>query len=332
MQREKKYKAIVTRETKSGYSNSVEMLSFDQLPDNDVLIRVHYSSLNYKDALSASGNKAVTKQYPHTPGVDAAGIVAESRDSNFKKGDKVIVTSFDLGMNTPGGFGQYIRVSAGWILPLPSGLTLRESMILGTAGLTAAIGIEKIVNAGIEPGKGEIVVTGATGGVGSCAVAILSKLNYQVTAVTGKEDRHNFLKTLGAATIAGRDTVSDESGKPLLGGRWTGAVETVGGRILDTVIRQTVHNGVVTCCGNILGHELHTNVYPFILRGVSLMGIDSGICLMKDRKRVWELLSGKWKPDHLNTLAREVELSEVPNEIKKMLNAKQTGRILINLT
>ncbi len=332
MQQEKKYKAIVTRETKSGYGNSVETLSIDQLPDNDVLIRVHYSSLNYKDALSASGNKAVTKQYPHTPGIDAAGIVVESRDSNFKKGDKVIVTSFDLGMNTPGGFGQYIRVPAGWILPLPSGLTLRESMILGTAGLTAAIGIEKIIKAGIEPDTGKIVVTGATGGVGSCAVAILSKLNYHVTAITGKKDRYGFLETLGAATIGGRDTVSDESGKPLLGGRWTGAVETVGGRILDTVIRQTVHNGVVTCCGNILGHELHTNVYPFILRGVSLMGIDSGICLMKDRKRVWELLSGKWKPDHFNILAKEVELSEVPNEIKKILNAKQAGRVLINLT
>lgn len=325
------YTAIVTRHTETGYNNSLEKLSVDQLPDHDVLIRVHYSSLNYKDALSASGNKGVTKHYPHTPGIDAAGVVSESWNSHFKPGDQVIVTGYDLGMNTPGGFGQYIRVPGDWIVPLPEGLTLRESMILGTAGLTAAIGVEKITDAGTKPDDGEIVVTGATGGVGSCAVTLLSQMGYHVTAVTGKKDQHPFLEKLGAATITGRDTVTDNSGKPLLSSRWSGAVETVGGQILDTVIRQTAHNGVVTCCGNILGHELHTNVYPFILRGVSLMGIDSGICLMKDRKRIWERLSGKWKPGKLNLLAREVDLTEVPGEIENMLNANQTGRVLINL-
>ncbi|MGF1671759.1 MAG: YhdH/YhfP family quinone oxidoreductase [Balneolaceae bacterium] len=331
MEKINRYKALVSEQVNSRFRSSVKMLDSGNLPENDVLIRVHYSSLNYKDALSATGNRGITKNYPHTPGIDASGIVAASDDPRFSKGDQVIVTSYDLGMNTPGGFAEYIRVPGDWIVPLPAGLNLRESMILGTAGLTAAIGIKKILDAGIKPGDGSILVTGATGGVGSCAVTLLSKLNYQVTAVTGKKDKHNFLTSLGASRIAGRSEVTDKSNKLLLNSRWKASIETVGGEILDTVLRQTAHNGVVACCGNILGHALHTNVYPFILRGVSLMGIDSGICLMKDRKMIWNLLSSEWKPEKPELLAREITLEQLPEEIETMLQGKQTGRVIIRL-
>lgn len=327
----KQYHALVTEKINSHFENRIKQLQVDSLPENEVLIEVHYSSLNYKDALSASGHPGITKNYPHTPGIDAAGIVVSGQNSQFTEGDEVIVTSYDLGMNIPGGFGEYIRVPAKWIVPLPKGLTLRESMIFGTAGLTAAIGVKKISEFDIKPEDGDLLVTGATGGVGSCAVLLLSHLNYRVTAVTGKKKKHDYLKKLGASAIIDRNEVRDESKKPLLGSRWIASVETVGGEILDTVIRQTAHNGIVTCCGNILGHELHTSVYPFILRGVSLMGIDSGICLMSLRKKIWALLANEWKPTGLEMLAREISLSRLPAEIDKMLEGKQTGRVIVNL-
>jgi len=325
------YKALVTHKINDKFVNRVKQLETKSLPGNEVLIQVHYSSLNYKDALSATGHPGITKNYPHTPGIDAAGLVVSSKNPSFHKGDMVIVTSYDLGMNTPGGFGEYISVPAKWIVPLPDGLSLRESMIFGTAGLTAALGIKKITDAGITPNDGNLLVTGATGGVGSCAVKLLAHLNYKVTAVTGKKEKHDYLQKLGATAIIDRHEVQDESKKPLLGSRWIASVETVGGKILDTVIRQTGHNGVVTCCGNILGHELHTNIYPFILRGVSLMGIDSGICLMKDRKKIWDLLANEWKPPGLGMLANDISLDQLPEEIDKILRGKQTGRAVINL-
>ena len=327
----KRYHALVTEKIGNRFVNSVKELQINSLPENEVLIRVHYSSLNYKDALSATGRPGITKNYPHTPGIDAAGKVVSSQNPKFREGDKVIVTSYDLGMNTPGGFGEYIRVPAKWIVPLPQGLTLRESMIYGTAGLTAAIGIKKITDSAIKPGDGDLLVTGSTGGVGSCAILILSHLGYNVTAVTGKKQKHDYLKKLGASEIIDRAEVRDKSKKPLLGSRWIASVETVGGELLDTVIRQTAHNGIVTCCGNILGHELHTSVYPFILRGVSLMGIDSGICLMSLRKKIWNLLANEWKPSGLDMIAREIPLNQLPEEIDKMLEGKQAGRIITNL-
>lgn len=331
IQVKKQYHALVTEKIDGHFVNRVKQLQLNSLPENEVLICVHYSSLNYKDALSASGQPGITKNYPHTPGIDAAGKVVSSQNPEFHEGDEVIVTSYDLGMNTPGGFGEYIRVPAKWIVPLPQGLTLRESMNFGTAGLTAAIGINKIKESGIQPEDGDLLVTGATGGVGSCAVLVLSHLNYNVTAVTGKKSKHSYLEKLGASSIIDRDEVRDKSGKPLLESRWIASVETVGGEMLDTVIRQTAHNGIVTCCGNILGHELHTSVYPFILRGVSLMGIDSGICLMKLRKKIWNLLANEWKPPGLEMIAREIPLHRLPEEINKMLEGKQTGRVIVNL-
>lgn len=326
------YSALQVTDEGGLFRTQVIEKKISDLPDHDVLVRVYYSSLNYKDALSATGNRDVTENYPHTPGIDAAGVVEESRDSRFKSGDPVIITSYDLGMNTPGGFGQYIRVPGNWIVPLPDQLSLKESMIIGTAGFTASYGILKITEGGIQPDDGPVVVTGATGGVGCFAVALLSQLGYEVVAITGKPEQHEFLKSLGAARIEDRDAVTDRSQKLLLKGTWAAAVDTVGAEILDTLIRQTRHNGIVTCCGNILGHKLHTNIYPFILRGVSLMGIDSGICLMQTRTRLWEKLAGEWKPEKLQQLFREVSLKRLPDEIDSILKGNQTGRVLVNLS
>ncbi|MEX0647363.1 MAG: YhdH/YhfP family quinone oxidoreductase [Balneolaceae bacterium] len=326
------YKTLVASEDSSGdILLEMKQLSTDDLPDHDVLIRVLYSSLNYKDALSATGNRGVTKTYPHTPGIDAAGIVEYSRDHRFSAGEEVIVTSYDLGMNTPGGFGEYISVPGDWIVPLPDGLTLKESMITGTSGFTAAYGVKKIADQGIKPSAGNVLVSGATGAVGSFAVALLARLGYSVTAATGKTDKHDFLRELGASQVIPRQDVTGPADRPLLPAKWIAAVDTVGGSFLDSILRQIKHNGVVSCCGNILGHELHTSVYPFILRGVSLMGIDSGICLMEDRKMIWELLSTSWKLNSFNRMYREVKPENLPGEISFMLKGMQTGKIVVTL-
>ncbi len=326
------FQALVVTETDNGtFNREIKDLTIDDLPDGEVLIKVHYSSLNYKDALSATGTKGITRQFPHIPGIDAAGTVATSSDERFTEGDNVIVTGYDLGQNTFGGFSQYVRVPADWVVPLPKLLSLRKSMILGTAGFTAAIGVRHLRHDDIMPDSGPILVTGATGGVGSMAIAILSKLVYEVTAATGKQEQRAFLEDLGASSIIHRKEVQDESSKPLLGGRWAGAIDTVGGIMLDTTLRQTKHNGTVACCGNVLGHELHTNVYPFILRGVSLAGMDSGNCLMPRRKKLWQHLATDWKPAHLEKMSRSCSLEGLNTEINQILDGKQVGRVLVDL-
>lgn len=325
------YKALVADKTNNdGVHLSVQTLSTLNLPDHDVLVQVHYSSLNYKDALSASGSPGVTKSYPHTPGIDATGVVAWSKDSRYSKGDSVIVTSYDLGQNTPGGFGEYIAVPGDWIVPLPKNLSLKESMILGTAGFTAAYGVKKIVDQDVAPDDGEVLVTGATGGVGSLAVAILSKIGYKVIALTGKQNQISYLKKMGALEVIDRTSATNTSDSPMLSSRWIAVIDTVGGKMLDVVLRQTAHNGVVACCGNILGGRLETSIYPFILRGISLMGIDSGNCLMSDRVEIWKQLSTEWKPAQLDTFHRECTVTDLPVEIEKMLGGQQTGRVLVN--
>lgn len=326
------FKALVVEETSDGaFNREVRQWPGENLPENDVLIEVHYSSLNYKDALSATGNKGVTKDYPHIPGIDAAGRVAESGDDRFQQDDLVLVTGYDLGQNTPGGFGQYIRVPADWIVPLPDSLSLRESMIIGTAGFTAAIGVHHLQYNNVQISDGPILVTGATGGVGTMAVSILAKIGYNVTAATGKMDQESFLKELGASAIIHRDEVQDESSRPLLSSRWAGAIDTVGGIMLDTAIRETKLHGTVACCGNVLGHELHTNVYPFILRGIHLAGIDSGNCSMNLRKKIWDKLSSTWKPKNLKSMAKDRSLEELNDEIDRILEGNQVGRTLVNL-
>jgi putative YhdH/YhfP family quinone oxidoreductase len=288
-----------------------------------LLIRVHYSSLNYKDALSASGNRGVTKRYPHVPGIDAAGVVEESSSSEFKPGDKVIACGFDIGMNTPGGFGQYMRIPTGWALHCPENLTLRESMIYGTAGFTAAQSVERLVDFPIVPQKGKILVTGATGGVGSIAIALLASMGYSVCAVSGKPDAEKFLNRLGAAEIISRQEATDS--------KWAGVIDTVGGEILVSAIKSTCYGGAVTCCGNVASADLPLSVYPFILRGVSLLGIDSAKCPMHIRERIWQKLAGKWRLEYLDSLIRECKLPELPGHIERMLQGRQTGRIIVNL-
>ncbi len=326
------FKAMVVQETADGtYTRQIAEKSLDDLPAGEVLVRVHYSSLNYKDGLSATSHRGVTKRFPHTPGVDAAGVVEESFSEAFQPGDPVIVTSYDLGMNTPGGFGQYIRVPAAWVVPLPENLSLKESMAYGSAGLTAGFCIFKLQEHGVTPELGEILVTGATGGVGSFAVAMLAKIGYQVVAVTGKMDEKQFLTDLGAKEVISRDEATDTSGKPLLKGRWAGVVDAVGGEILSTAIRSTKLHGAVTCCGNVASPDLHINVYPFILRGISLVGIDSQSFPMTFRRQTWEKIASDWKLDNLNRQTSVCSLEELDSEIDRILAGKQKGRVIVDL-
>ena len=326
------FKAMVVSETgDKKYTREILQRTLNDLPDGDVLVKVKYSSLNYKDALSAIGNKGVTKNYPHTPGVDAAGVVEKSDSDIFNAGEEVIVHGYDMGMDTSGGFGQYVRVPAKWVVKLPEGLTLKESMAYGTAGFTAAQSIYRLEDNGINPGSGKILVTGATGGVGSMAVAILGKAGYEVTASTGKADKNEFLKNLGASEIISREESTDQTGRLLLKGLWAGVVDTVGGEILATALKSTMQRGVVTTCGNVASHDLNTNVYPFILRGVSLIGIDSASCPMERRVKIWERLSSDWKLDNLEQICKTVSLYDLDPEIDIILKGGQVGRVIVDL-
>jgi len=307
--------------------------TLDELPAGDVLIAVEYSSLNYKDALSASGHPGVTRNYPHIPGVDAAGTIVESTAAEFRAGDDVLVTGYDLGQDTWGGFAQYVRVPAGWVVPRPKRLTARQAMIFGTAGFTAAQCVDALLSRGLVPETGEVLVTGATGGVGSVAVAILSKLGFRVAAVTGKTTAGPYLERLGAASILGREAVHDDSGKPLLSARWAAAVDTVGGTTLATVVRSLAPRGTVACCGLVGGTELPLSVFPFILRGVALVGIDSATCPQEIRRRLWLRLAAEWKPDQLEDIATaETDLAGLDEHIERILAGQVTGRVLVRPT
>ncbi len=299
------------------------------LPAGEVLVRVHYSSLNHKDALSAIGNRGVTRRYPHTPGIDAAGVVAESTHAGFQPGSEVIVHCYDLGMNTPGGFGEYIRVPAAWVLPCPQGMTTKESMIYGTAGFTAALSVERLLNYGVKPEQGRVLVSGATGGVGSVAVALLARQGFSVTAGSGKADQHDYLKNLGADHIISREDAVDTKNRALMKEQWAGVVDTVGGPILATALKSTKYGGAVTCCGNVASPNLELTVYPFILRGVALLGIDAAECSMEIRKQVWEKLAGPWKIDTLEGLARIITLAELDHNIELMLQGRLKGRVVL---
>ncbi len=328
----KTFKALVTEHNSNGdYTTSVKEKNVADLPPGDVLIKVRYSSLNYKDALSARGNKGVTRQYPHTLGVDAAGIVEESSASEWQTGDDVIVTGFDLGMNTSGGFAEYIRVPAAWVSRLPKGLSLKEAMIYGTAGFTAGLSVAALLRNGVKPDDGAVAVSGATGGVGSVAVAILAKLGFKVAAITSKQSAHRFLKELGATEIISRAEVDDQSGKALLKPRFAAAVDTVGGNILATLLKSLQYGGVATACGMVNGGELHTTVFPFILKGVQLIGIDSVEIPIEDRGNIWEKLGGEWKPETLQSLAKEASLEEIPTYINDIYNGQMRGRVVVAL-
>ena len=325
-----KYKAFVVEEADGKFVQTIQTLSTDNLPSGDVLVRVHYSSINYKDALSATGNKGVTKSYPHTPGIDVAGVVEYSVDDKFRQGDEVIVTGYDLGMNTAGGFGQYIRVPSEWVVNLPKGLTMKEAMIIGTAGFTAGISLTRLSQL-VKPSDGKIIVTGATGGVGSVAISLLAKLGYQVVAVSGKESESEFLHKLGATEIISRNDFQTVDKRPLLSARYAGAIDTVGGPILENILKALMPLGAVTTCGSVSSTQLNMTVFPFILRGITLIGISAQNYPTNLREPLWKKLATDWKPDNLLDLYNEISLEELKGTLENILAGKLKGRTIVNL-
>ncbi len=327
---QEKFRAFIVEEKDGNFIGEIKSKLISDLPEGDLLIKVHYSSLNYKDALSASGNKGVTRKYPHTPGIDAVGTVVSSKTNKFEVEDKVIVTSYDFGMNTDGGFGQFIRVPEDWAVKLPENLSMKEAMIIGTAGLTAGMSVLRLTET-IKPEDGEIVVSGATGGVGTLSVSILKKLGFRISAITGKETEREFLLNLGADNIIMRKDFEAIENRPLLKPVFAGGIDTVGGVILENIIKLTHPMGVVTCCGNVASPKLDLTVFPFILRGISLIGIDSQNYPMACRERVWNKLSRDWKPDKLADTGTEITLNELTKNIDLMLNGKLKGRTVLNM-
>jgi len=322
---------IVTKNKNGEYKSEISQKELKDLPSGDVLIKVQYSSLNYKDALSATGNKGITKQFPHTPGIDAAGIVEQSESQLFKVGDKVLVTGFDLGMNTSGGFAEYIRVPAEWITKCPELLALKEAMALGTAGLTAGLCVDTLLQAGITPSFGPILVTGASGGVGSIAVSLLSQLGFDVHAGTGSIEHEDYLRGLGAVEIVSREIMLEGADKTLLNEKWGGVVDTVGGDILFNAIKSTRYGGSVSCCGMASSSNFNGNVFPFILRGVNLLGIDSVNLPLDVRDYIWSQFALPWRLKNFEEIMTEIDLDELHENFEKILAGKIRGRVVVNI-
>ncbi len=322
----------VERDDKKNYSRSVVELDTDDLPAGDVLIDVRFSSLNYKDALSATGNPGVTRKFPHTPGIDAAGLVVESDSPDFAPGDEVIVIGFDLGMGTWGGYGQRIRVPASWVASRPDGLRLRDSMILGTAGFTAALCVNKLQSAGVTPESGPVLVTGASGGVGSVAVMLLAKLGYEVAAVTSKSEAHTLLQSLGATSFLSREEAAEGVDKPLLAERWGGVVDTVGGDILVCGLKALRYGGSLAACGLVSSPALPgATVLPFILRNVNLLGVDSVELPIAEKAAMWGKLASEWQLEDLDSLVTEITLDDLSAQLDKILAGQMVGRGLVTL-
>ena len=313
------------------YSGALINQSVSELPQGEVLIEVHYSSLNYKDALSASGNRAVTRQFPHVPGIDAAGRVIESSDNKYAAGDKVIVTGYDLGMNTSGGFSQRIRVPSGWVSALPDGLSLKESMIYGTAGLTAGLCIDKLINSGLQPGDGKVLVTGATGGVGIIAISILASLGFEISASTSKDEHREKLIRAGAADVLDRSLFSEKNSKPMGKEEWAGAVDVVGGVTLVNILKTLRRGGSVAACGLVESPVLDATVMPFILRGINLLGVDSVEIPLKSKLDIWNKLSVEWKPKDLEGLCTEINFAQLSDSLDTLLNGNAVGRYILDV-
>jgi len=323
------YKALVVEEIDGKFVQNIKDLSLEDLDKNDILVRVKYSALNYKDALSCVGNKGVTKHYPHTPGIDAVGSVARSNHDAYKEGDDVIVTSFDLGMSTDGAFSEYISVPANWVVPLPKNLSLKEAVAIGTVGLTSAIGIDKLLKNGQKNGN-TILVTGSTGAVGSFSVKLLHHLGFKVAALSSKADKKDFLQDIGADKIILKDDFVMDSKRPLLKPLYDGAIDVVGGELLENILKQIKHSGSVAICGLVGSPKLHTTVFPFILRGNNLLGIDSAELENNQRFALWNKLANEWKID-LGDIVHEHTLEEVPILVKAMLAGKSVGRAIIKI-
>jgi len=322
-----KYKAYLVEENEGKYNGQIKELEMSSLDDGNVIIKVHYSSLNYKDALASSGAKGVVRSYPFVPGIDVAGEIIESSNPEFAVGDNVVATGYKIGMSVHGGFGELVQLPAKWVLKLPDALNSFDSMCYGTAGITAAACVKKIVDADVS-NELPVLVSGATGGVGSVSVGILAKLGYEVHAISGKQDEIETLKTMGASKVILRDDYTNEPAKALDKAIYGGAVDTVGGEILAKMISMVANHGVVSCCGNVAGAMFTSSVFPFILRGVQLSGIDSAESSLTLKKELWNLLSDQWSlnlTDHTKT----IQIDRIGDEVKKILEGNQVGRVVI---
>jgi acrylyl-CoA reductase (NADPH) len=328
------YKALLITENSSGkFQRSIVYRNTDDLPPGELLIRVHYSALNYKDGLSATGHKGITKQFPHTPGIEAAGIVVKSSSKHFSEGSEVFITGYDLGMNTSGAFAEFIRVPAEWVMHKPADLSCKDCMTIGTAGFTAAYALHKMEAMGQTPADGPIVVTGATGGVGSLSVAILAKAGYEVIAVSGKKEAKDYLKFLGASRVEPREFLNDTIGKPLQRAGWAGAIDTVSGNMLTTLLKRCKRDGNIVATGLLSSIHFSTTIYPFILNGVNLLGIGAGQTPMALRIKLWNKLIGEWNIcDKLPAIAHEITLEELKDiYIDAILSGKTKGRVVVKL-
>ncbi|MFW3612196.1 acryloyl-CoA reductase [Staphylococcus caprae] len=324
-----KFKAFIVDQDENGkVSQEYKTLTKDNLPEGDVLIKVHYSGINYKDALAAQNHNAIVKKYPMVPGIDLAGTIEETNAPGFEVGDKVIVTSYDLGVSHYGGFSEYARVKSEWVIELPEGLTLEEAMIYGTAGYTAGLAIEKLEKAGMSIEGNEVLVRGATGGVGTLAMLMLDNLGYDVVASTGRKDVDNQLKQLGATEVI--DRLPDNDDKSLASRTWQAAIDPVGGKNLPYIVKRLDNNGSVAVIGMTGGTEFESSVFPFILRGVSIIGIDSVFTPIKLRRRVWRRLARDLKPDQLHDIKHIISFEDIPDAIEKVINHENTGRIVID--
>lgn len=325
------FRALVVDKDGLTLNRSIQTLRLEDLPEGDVTIRVAYSGVNYKDGLACSPDGGIVRQYPFVPGIDLAGTVEASASDRFQVGDEVLVTGYGLGVSHFGGFSEMARVPAAWVVPLPQGLTLREAMIIGTAGFTAALSVYRLLANGVERSQGPVLVTGATGGVGSLAVAILARLGFEVTASTGKAGEADYLRRLGAKEVIGRSDVLDASAKPLLSQRWAAAVDPVGGATLASILRTLKYGGSVAVSGLTGGTGVETTVHPFILRGISLLGIDSVSCPAELRLKVWQLLGSDWKPDTLELMPHEIGLDALPSAAASILKGELVGRTIVRL-
>lgn len=306
-------------------------LTLDDLDAGEVVVRAHYSGVNYKDALAATGAGKVIRRFPCVGGVDVSGVVETSADTRFKSGDAVLVTGFDMGVAHDGGYAEYVRVPAEWIVPLPVSLSLFEAMALGTAGFTAALAIHRLEQNELSPDKGKVIVTGATGGVGSLAIQMLSQIGYYVVALTGKDSEHDYLKALGASEVLLRNTIDFKCTRPLEKAQWAGALDAMGGDTLAWLTRTMQQDGAIASFGNAGGMELHTTVFPFILRGVKLLGVDSAATKMPLRKQIWQRLADELKPRQLTQLSRTIPFAEMPQVFPKMISGEARGRAVVKI-
>ncbi len=327
-----KFKALVVDKVNDEFSRKVKNISLEFLPKSDVLIKVHYSGINYKDGLAGTPDGKIVRNYPFIPGVDLVGVVVSSNDPRFHEGDEVIATSYEIGVSHFGGYSEYASIPGDWIVPLPENLTLKEAIIVGTAGFTAALSIQLLEENKLSPEKGKVLVTGATGGVGSFAVSFLNSLGYKVEASTGKESEYEYLRKLGASTIISRDMTYGGKVKALGTQKWVAAVDPVGGEPLASILSQIQYGGSVAVSGLTAGTKLSTTVFPFILRGVNLLGIDSVYCPMETRLKTWNRVATDFKPSNLEDfISQEITLDQLPNALPTILEGQVRGRTIVKL-